>query len=148
LLEAERLYHLLGEPILILSGGPTGRRAEGTPESELMEAALVARGIPEEKIRVETASPDTHENAILVGDLLEEMGVEQFVLVTSLAHMRRAMGAFAAEGMNPIPSAAVHEADGGGRSPLLPSGDALAESELVFREMFALVYYRLRGWLG
>jgi uncharacterized SAM-binding protein YcdF (DUF218 family) len=148
LLEAERLYRLLGDPILILSGGAAGREGEGTPESELMRAVLVARGVPEERIWVETASPDTHENAILVGDLLEEKGVDQFVLVTSQAHMRRAMGAFAAEGMNPIPSAAVHEADGEGRSPFLPSGDALAESELVFREIFALIYYQLRGWLG
>jgi uncharacterized SAM-binding protein YcdF (DUF218 family) len=81
---------------------------------------------------------------------LRREGVETFVLVTSLAHMRRAAGAFAAQGLAPIPSAAVQGASqtDTALAPFLPSTGALAQSEASFREIFALVYYRLRGWLG
>jgi len=150
LLEAERLYRLLGEPILILSGGPAGPEADGAPESESMKADLTARGVPEDKIWLETSSPDTHEQAIRVGELLRGEGVETFVLVTSLPHMRRALGAFAGQGMEPIPSAAMRGTSAGvsGPAPFLPSAEALGESETTFREILALVYYSLRGWLG
>ena len=150
LLEAERLYHMMGEPVLILSGGPGGPGGDGAPESELMRADLIARGIPEDKIRLEPASPDTHEQAIRVGELLKQEGVETFVLVTSLSHMRRAVAAFTDVGMEPVPSVAVRGQSevSGGPAPFLPSADALAESEAVFREVLALVYYALRGWLG
>jgi uncharacterized SAM-binding protein YcdF (DUF218 family) len=149
LLEAERLFHLMGEPVLILSGGPGGPGGDGAPESELMRADLMARGIPDDKIRLEPASPDTHEQAIRVGELLKQEGVETFVLVTSLSHMRRAVAAFAGEGMQPIPSAAVagQSEESGAPAPFLPSADALADSESAFREVLALVYYALRGWL-
>ena len=88
--------------------------------------------------------------AARVGELLQQEGVETFVLVTSLPHMRRALGAFGDQGMEPIPSAAMHgtSVDSSGPAPFLPSAEALAESETTFREILALVYYRLRGWLG
>jgi uncharacterized SAM-binding protein YcdF (DUF218 family) len=150
LLEAERLYRLLGEPILILSGGPAGRDADGTPESESMKAELTARGVPEDKIWLETESPDTHQQAIRVGELLQKEGIEDFVLVTSLPHMRRAVGAFVDQGLEPIASAAVPQLANDASAPplFLPSAEALAESELAFREILALVYYALRGWLS
>ncbi|HSR48270.1 MAG TPA: YdcF family protein, partial [Anaerolineales bacterium] len=106
MLEAERLYDLLGGPRLLISGGPAGGVPEGNPEAEAMKAELIARGIPEAQIWVESASPDTHQQAILVGRKLHELGIEPFVLVTSAEHMRRALGAFRQEGMDPIPSAA------------------------------------------
>jgi uncharacterized SAM-binding protein YcdF (DUF218 family) len=150
LLEAERLYRLLDEPTLIVSGGPSGPEGDGTPEGESMKAELVARGVPQDKIWVEAESPDTHEQAIRIGQLLHEKGIESFVLVTSLPHMRRAMGAFADQGLEPIPSAADRglSEDAARASPFLPSADALADSQMTFREIFALVYYGLRGWLN
>jgi len=148
LLEAERLYRLLDEPILILSGGPAGLNADGTPEGESMRATLVARGVPESRIWVEAESSDTHEQAVRVGDLLRQRGVETFILVTSPSHMRRALGAFSAEGMHPVASVASAAPAPPGASPFLPSAAGLTESELIFREVFALAYYSLRGWLG
>jgi uncharacterized SAM-binding protein YcdF (DUF218 family) len=148
LLEAERLYQLLGEPILILSGGPAGLRADGTPESEAMKADLVARGVPQDKIWLETESPDTHQQAIRIRERLQQEGVEAFVLVTSPPHMRRALGAFADQGMEPIPAVAGRgpAESFGGVAPFLPSAEGLGDSETTFREILALLYYTLRGW--
>ncbi len=150
MLEAERLYHFLGEPTLIVSGGPPGGIASANAESEAMKAELVARGIPESKILVETEATDTHDEALRVRELLKSEGIDSFVLVTSTEHMRRALGSFAAEGMTPIPSAADQVAPEGrlAAARLLPSADALSRSYSAIREGFALLYYALRGWLG
>jgi len=115
-----------------------------------MKAQLVARGIPAARIVLETEAPDTHEQAVLVGDLLERRSIDSFVLVTSAQHMRRALGSFAAQGMTPVPSAADQLAPGGSLAGarLLPSADALSGSYQAIREGFALLYYALRGWLG
>jgi len=148
MLEAERLYHVLEAPTLIVSGGPAGVGADGNPESEAMKAQLVARGIPEERIWVEAQSPDTHEQAIRVAARLDQEGIESFVLVTSGSHMRRALGAFADQGLTPIPSAAPDGPKTEGLARLLPSAMALGRSEQAIREVLALAYYALRGWLG
>lgn len=148
MLEAERLHNLLGGPQLLLSGGPAGGVPEGNPEAEAMKAELVARGIPEERIWIESASPDTHQQAVLVGRLLRERGVESFVLVTSAEHMPRALGVFRAEGMAPIPSAVIARRDSGTSfAQVLPSADALDRSYHAVREVFAVIYYALRGWI-
>ncbi|HKY84939.1 MAG TPA: YdcF family protein [Anaerolineales bacterium] len=150
MLEAERLYHLLGEPTLILSGGPPGGTPSANPESEAMKSELVARGIPESKILVETEAVDTHDEAVRVAEMLENQGIDSFVLVTSTEHMRRALGSFAAQGLAPVPSAADQQDPGGSLAGarLLPSADALSRSYQAMREGFALLYYALRGWLG
>ena len=150
MLEAERLYHLLGEPTLILSGGSPGGIVSASPESEAMKAQLVARGIPEAKIILETEAADTHDEAVRVKELLARRQVDSFVLVTSKEHMRRALGSFVAQGLHPIPSAAGQQAPGGrlAGARLLPSPDALGRSYSAIREGFALLYYALRGWLG
>ena len=150
MLEAERVFLLLDPPLLIISGGPAGGVPSGTPESEAMKAQLVARGIPAARIELETEAPDTHQQAVLVGELLETQGIESFVLVTSAQHMRRALGSFAALGMAPVPSAAVEPPTGGSlaATQFLPSADALSRSYLAIREGFALLYYAVRGWMG
>ena len=150
MLEAERVYHLLDEPLLVISGGPAGGVVSGNPESEAMRAQLVARGIPETKILLETEAADTRRQAILVGELLERQGIDAFVLITSTQHMRRALGTFAEQGMTPVPSAAREPATGDGLpgARLLPSAEALGRSYLAIREGFALLYYAVRGWMG
>jgi uncharacterized SAM-binding protein YcdF (DUF218 family) len=115
-----------------------------------MKAELVARGIPESKILLETEAADTHDEALRVRELLKSEGIDSFVLVTSTEHMRRALGSFAALGMTPIPSAADQVSPGGrlAAARLLPSADALSRSCSAIREGFALLYYALRGWLS
>ena len=81
--------------------------------------------------------------------MLENQGIDSFVLVTSTEHMRRALGSFAAQGLAPIPSAADRGALGGvlAGARFLPSAEALSRSYSAIREGFALLYYAVRGWL-
>ncbi len=146
-LEAERLYELLGQPTLILSGGPPSTLAESSPESEAMQDVLVDQGVAPEDILLDTDSGNTHEQAIFVAGLLAEQPAETFVLVTSPIHMRRALGAFADEGLSPVPSPAVEGPRPEDAARFLPSESGLRRSQAVIREAIALVYYLARGWL-
>ena len=149
LLEGVRLFHMLGEPWLVLSGGPPGDNQAATPEAVAMQRELVRLGVPEDRILVELASEDTHAQAEHIGPLLEARGVERFILVTSGWHLPRAMGVFRSQGMTPVPSAAVGSAVGDEEAgiSILPSEVALARSRVLAREVLALIYYRARGWI-
>jgi len=110
---------------------------------------LLLAGVPPERILVEMASEDTHAQAQHIQPLLASQGVDEFVLVTSGWHLRRSMGAFLQAGMTPIPSAAGGRSLGAEEAGLsfLPSEAALARSRSLTRELIALQYYRLRGWM-
>jgi uncharacterized SAM-binding protein YcdF (DUF218 family) len=76
-------------------------------------------------------------------------GNPTFVLVTSPIHMRRALAALRAEGLEPVASPSAQHSEGhvvnsGG---LIPHPAALDASESAMREALALGYYRLQGWL-
>ena len=83
-----------GLPVLVSGGAPTGR----VPEAELMAHSLVTDfGIRPRWL--ETASRDTHENAVLSALQLKAAGIGCIVLVTHAVHMRRAQAAFEAQGL-------------------------------------------------
>lgn len=146
-LEGARLYQLIQPEWVVVSGG-TGRDPL-VPESEPLRAALMEAGVPAERILMESGSSDTHEQAVLLKELLAKREIEAFILVTSASHMRRALGAFQAEGLEPIPSPALaspQEASQRNQIGWLPSVEALQESVNAGREYLAIGYYWARGW--
>lgn len=150
-MEGARLYDLLEDPWVITSGGGGGdslTRNGGVPESRAMRQALVSLGVPDDRILEESASSDTREEAVKIKSRFDDRVGEPFALVTSPTHMRRALAAFQAVGLQPVPSPAAGSrarSDSGLRS-VVPSLDSLSASASVFREYMALVYYGLRGW--
>lgn len=148
-LEGARLYHLLGEPLVIASGGPGGEGGRGEPESRILRAVLEASGVPPERILEESLSTSTREEAVLLAEMLSGMPADKVVVVTSPIHMRRALGALSAEGIAALGSPSrEHNASRPTRTPLLPGDRALGDSRQALREIMALVYYGLRGWLA
>ena len=148
-LEGARLYHLLGEPLVIASGGPGGEGGRGEPESRMLRAILEANGVPPDRILEEARSSSTREEAILLAGMLAGIPAERVVVVTSPSHMRRALGALAAEGIPALGSPSrEHNASRQTRTPLLPGDRALGDSRQAMREVIALIYYGLRGWLA
>ncbi len=148
-LEAIRLHNMMPDALIILSGGIGDPEGLARPESEIMHTELVHAGVPELRMTLETNSRNTQEQAINVGAMLRERDIEGFVLVTSAAHMHRALGAFSAQGLAPIPSVASIASTGmpESRWPWLPSQGFLSRSRAVMRETLAIVYYRQQGWL-
>jgi len=80
--------------------------------------------------------------------MLAERGIGRFVLVTSPTHMKRAMRALRAVGLDPVPSPTPLRGMTE-RSPwsLVPDHESLAVSDEATYDVLATFYYRLRGWL-
>jgi uncharacterized SAM-binding protein YcdF (DUF218 family) len=107
-----------------------------------MRRLLSALGVPEHAMVLEEQSRNTRENARFSVALLRERNIDSMVLVTSAPHMRRALGLFAAEGLQVFPAATDHEA----RRPAawqiwLPDTGALDGSGRAMKEW-------LGSWLG
>lgn len=130
--------------------------ADGTPETSSvgrMRDELVIRGIPPEKIRMETRGLNTHQEAINIHQMLGDAALhEPIVIVTSGYHMRRAVLSFRAQGFTNVAALHAHgidaEADPG---PLAWLRYTIwyhwsCEAEIA-RELVALLSYKLKGWI-
>jgi len=149
-MEGARLYHLLGTPTVILSGGVTDLSTPGArSESESMRGVLLRLGVPQEHLLLESVSTTTRTEAEAVRGILGARRTEPFLLVTSPMHMRRSLAVFEAAGMKPIAAPARAWPD---RAPSAcrwcPGREALEVSDAVVYEQVAWVYYWGHGWLS
>jgi uncharacterized SAM-binding protein YcdF (DUF218 family) len=145
---------------VLLSGGRVGvmRPEETNSEAEDMLVVMEMLGVPATAVILETASRNTYENALYSHPLLEELGSQKILLVTSAAHMPRAAAIFAKQGINvtPIPTDfAVTQQDWeyATRPNLLvqmgnflPTLENLEMTTHALKEYIGLVIYRWRGW--
>jgi len=144
-LEAARLHQLLGGVPIIATGGLGSSQYS---ESGLMAHQLEQLGVPADRIIKEEQSTNTRDHALLVPPLLKQHGVDQFVLVTSQQHIARALGAFRAAGVDPVPSTPeVYVPRGGALEMYLPSLLGLNVSERTIYDLMGWVYYKARGWI-
>jgi len=115
----------------------------GMPEGEYLRSLAVARGINTNNISLTPEVKNTDEEAEAIFRLLG--GNNTIALVTSAFHMPRAIKVFEQRNFNIVPIAVDRRA---GVSKLtfldfLPSGNAIAENSLFFREIIGRVYYAL-----
>jgi uncharacterized SAM-binding protein YcdF (DUF218 family) len=148
-MEGIRLYDMMEDPMVIVSGGENPFLEGGVPESELISDLLIDAGLPEERIILESKSQSTREQARILKPILDAYEIDQFLLVTSPIHMRRSLAVFTSEGVHPIPgpSSLISEVFSSGDIGIFPSWIALDASQAAFREYMALTYYWVRGWL-
>jgi len=146
-LEAARIYSLLHPLWVISSGGLIDPDDdENEPSGKTMKTALVALGVPEDRIIVESRSRTTREEATLVAGMLPALQIRSVVLVTSALHMRRSLAVFRSAGVEVIPAVARDWQPDEWLFRLLPTQAGLRESAQVAHEIAGMVYYRMRGW--
>jgi uncharacterized SAM-binding protein YcdF (DUF218 family) len=147
-IEGVRVYTLLGDPILIVSGGNTQHLTPPRPEAAALRTAAIELGVPASRIVVEDQSRTTREQALILKDLLARRHIDRFVLVTTANHMSRSLATFRAVGLDPVPSAAaVRGRDSEDSSALIPRREMLLISDGALYEYVAWVYYWGHGWL-
>lgn len=133
---ASRLWREGRAPLILFTGG-TG--SAGCPVAKAMADLAIEVGVPASSVHIETSSLSTRENGELSAPLLRGWGVRSIVIVTDHLHMRRASGAFENHGFRveraSVPVYAGHL-------------DNVSMLQAGSREMAALLYYRMRGWLG
>ncbi|WP_242340716.1 MULTISPECIES: YdcF family protein [unclassified Anaeromyxobacter] len=135
---AGRVRHLLvsGSPVELAPGEPS--------EAERLRDALVRWGVPAAAIVIEPRSRNTRENAIESARLVAAHGFRSLLLVTSAAHVPRALGCFRAVGLSPDVLPVDRRAGRGGS--WLPRAGALAQSTKALHELAGRVVYRLAGY--
>jgi uncharacterized SAM-binding protein YcdF (DUF218 family) len=148
ILEAARVYKLIGARLVIVSGGIGDERLELRPEGEQMATALIASGVPADHIALDLDARNTHDHPGTVRPFLDANRIRQFVVVTSPTHMRRAMRVFRAAGYDPVPSVSLMRSEQLGPPPLfVPNDDSIFLSDQAFYEYGAWALYWWRGWL-
>lgn len=110
--------------------------AAGASEAEITKATLAQLGLAENRFRIEGASTNTAENAAFTAVMLQADNA-RIGLVTSAAHMPRAMAVYRAEGIEPVPLPTDYLT--------LPGNPPL---RFLYRSGFALTHTALREWVG
>src|SRR5262249_33550853 len=117
------------------------------PEAELIKDLLTEWGVPSEAIELASQSRNTYENALEIKDMWKREGFQSALLVTSAAHMPRAMATFLRAGLPVAASTAdVRIVEAANPFALLPDAGALGTATNAMKEWLGLLAYRLRGW--
>jgi uncharacterized SAM-binding protein YcdF (DUF218 family) len=101
LTEGLRLYHLMPDAVIVVSGGVMREGEQSFAAS--MADFLVQMGVPENRILIEGRSQNTHENFLESWGYLQK---EPFILVAQACDMRRAMAVARKLKMQPVPAPA------------------------------------------
>ena len=149
IVHAFRLYQADRAPRIVVSGGRLPW-ADTPPEAFTLRRVLMQWGVPESAIWTEPESATTYENAQRTADLLRERDFDRVLLVTSAAHMARALAVFCTAGVPAVPAPTDHRVVQGPGSALgyVPSAAALSRSTGAIREYVGYAVYRLRGWIA
>ena len=147
IVETVRVYRLLDNPIVIVSGGDTQHLIPPRTEASAYRDAVIRLGVPADRVVMEDRSQTTRDEALLLKPILAERRIGTFVLVTSPTHMPRSLRALRAIGLDPVPSPSPARATLLSRWSLMPDRESLALSDAAIYDALAQVYYWSRGWL-
>ena len=149
ILETARLYRAGKARAVLVSGGNLPWTIGAAPEGQLIADLLVELGVAKDAVVVDSASQNTHENAVNSATVMRAMNWRTALLVTSAAHMPRALATFRKAGVSAIPAVADIEVT----YPLVqsvldlvPDAEALARTTQALKEYLGLWAYRLVGW--
>jgi uncharacterized SAM-binding protein YcdF (DUF218 family) len=155
LIYAAYLYQQGAAPLILHSGEAID--STDVPGGDI-PFLLGLMGVPREAVLLETDSHDTYENAVACRKILKERGFQRVILVTSAAHMPRAVGVFKRLGIEVIPAPTgytatqwdvginFHKAPATLLESLLPSADNLKTTTRMLKEYLGIFTYKLRGW--
>jgi uncharacterized SAM-binding protein YcdF (DUF218 family) len=131
---------------VVVSAGLLVPHAGDVPEADQLAAKLAAWGISPDRIAVEAASRNTRENAIESARLAAARGWKSLLVVTSAAHVPRALGCFRAVGLQPDVLPVDFRAGDGRDRGWLPRARALEKSTDALRELAGRAVYRIAGY--
>lgn len=155
LLVAMDLFRAGKASYIILTGKSSLIDHKGVAESEDLRQYLIARGIPSDRVLIETESRNTIENFEAGLRLAKEHGLHRILLVTSAFHMDRSMAivdsvrkeSFADTPFTITPFPCDYRSDRirSGVEAYLPSAHAMFKSSIALKEYMGLFTYAARG---
>jgi uncharacterized SAM-binding protein YcdF (DUF218 family) len=147
--KSAQLYRAGKAQFIIVTAGNQPWSVSPWAEADLIRDLLQEWGVPHDAIFLEGSSRNTRENAVYTKNVIDSIHCETALLVTSAAHMPRAVAAFQAVGVSIVPvSTDVRVVDKGlpAAMDFLPSAAALAMTSEALREWIGQAVYRLQGW--
>ncbi len=135
------LYRHWRQVPIVVTGGPK------TELTDMMREVLEAEGVPAEKIRVESRSRSTYENAVFTVAILRPLGVHRIGLVTEAYHMRRAEACFRKQGLEVVAAPCAYRTleFRDAKAWLLPDSRGINFNEDALHEAVGLFWYRVTG---
>lgn len=157
LLMAIEMMRLGKAPVLVLGGGGAKLDDEVRVEADLLRAwitdwrLLESAGQVSPEIISLGRCADTHDEAVRVRALAKTHGWNRVLLVTSAAHMRRAVATFHAAGVSvdPVPCNFMTSVSTSTASHSLgiPRDEELEKISIWLHEKIGWIEYRRRGWI-
>ncbi len=134
------------EARLVFTGGQGSLVHGSVTEADVAAALWRDLGVPEDRMELERAARNTHENAVLTYRMVQPKPGETWLLITSASHMPRSVGVFRQAGWTITPWPVNYRTG----TTLAARTDAsfperLREFEWGVREWIGLVAYWLMG---
>ena len=140
------MLHRMNPGSTLLFSGHDGRLAPtGWSEAETIRRLIAELGVAGDGIIYENTSRNTYENAINSLAVAVPQPGSRWLLVTSAAHMPRAMGSFTAAGWDNVIPYPVDFQTGMADTALFDMGAGTASVRIWLHEYFGLVAYWLAG---
>ncbi len=128
---------------VVIAGGQVYPREGARAEADGMADILIEQGVYPTRLRLESGSRTTAENAANAAGLASEPG--KWLLVTSAFHMPRSMGTFRKAGVDVIAAPADWRVDDRSVSIQFTAADRLERLDLAAREYLGLAGYWIMG---
>ena len=145
--EAAALSRTFPRTKIIFSGGSGRLIYRGETEAIGAAALFGALGIDKNRLLLEDRARDTYENAIFTNELIKPRADQRWLLITSAAHMPRAIGCFRKAGFEVVAYPVDYRTRGpvdGTRFFDKPS-EGLRRIDAAAREWVGLTVYFLSG---
>jgi uncharacterized SAM-binding protein YcdF (DUF218 family) len=140
LIRGVQLYHEGQAPKIIFSGGVSPK--VGVAEGAVLAQEAKRMHIPAEDIIIENKSRRTYEQAVEIKKITDPRRWKSLLLVTSCAHMKRAVHAFEQVGFKVYPAPA-DPLEKNAQGPL----ERIALFGKIIHEYGGMIYYRIKGWI-
>ena len=137
---------------ILISGGSGDLLIKEAAEADLTRPFLLDMGVRDTDILLENRSRNTHENAVLTKQLIDNQQLTEpkLLLITSAFHMPRAFACFQKVGLQPHPFAAHFLAEPLNWTPrkwLIPTVDCLLNWEGFIKEWVGCAVYKCQGYI-
>lgn len=142
LVHAVEVYHKTGARYFVCSGGGDGKISEAETMARLAERL----GVPKEKIKMETRSDNTSENASELNKMMSDKNIH-IGLVTSAYHMKRSERELSKYFNNilPLPAHYLYESPKGNVvRRYMPQAEELHKTSIAIKEIVGQLWYKLK----
>ena len=150
---ALQLYRMGKINKILITGGQGLNPVNPQTEAGVLKRFLMMTGVPESDILIEEKSKNTAQNAQFTRALLEKNGIstdQEFVLITSAFHMKRAKGCFDKVGLKTVTfpvDYSSHDLKYDLPSLIFPSSDSISHWHKLVKEWVGILIYSLVGYL-